>query len=911
MPRRITAHKDSYLNLSSEVLSVYPTTIFYPWHDVISADGKYPALDGVYSLVGLESKTGGYVLAIEENTQNYLESNGVNTRFTDLSGWHIDTNTPNGFVTTLTADSPTNKAFYMVRLQSDTDTTKAVVLKTNAKAFLSSSSEYTLSFYYKTATDTVSGHLHVEVKDTSDGHYLGTTGQDFELTDGWVRGEATFSTGIGATTQEIIFSIDFDGYVDITAIQLESGSHASAWYDQSGYRGDGYLKLADMETYPAFFPEDQIAISTWVKFIRYRSGVAQTIIGCATSGYKLWKSPADVIEFAIHLFDGSFARASFDIDLLPENEWHMVTGIFSGRKISIYLDSILRDSSTTTSELIYYLDDSINNIESKQLYVGKDPNLIPSNQITTIFLFEPRNLDDKVKVVTFDPGSGLFYDNPSTQHIIDFNFQVGALTSNFNIPIGEPSTSNNQVWVFSNGILQKESSDYTIINVTGPPMPSFTVSFNIAREQGDVVQIYIIQDSVGANVVRYDWTSTPSQMAFTLPGAATYTTDGSHLLVFCNGICMTIGASSDYIETNNTTFTFNSPREAGDTISAFKFAGSDQFEVQDFTASQGQAAFQLSPVHLNTDSLIVFSNGILNINTYDYTSSTQDLLNAYLKNTRIEPGRVNILQSFVRFIQAREAGDYLDILHIDPDGSVLGAFEFIFQANRLMKNFTIDMSPPVNLDDHLLVFANGILQQRGPTNDYTVSSAGEQTTVHFVSDVHINDIIKIVVINEDTLTFHRNDYISAGSQSTFSIGPYTNDHEHLMVFTNGVMQIEGNRYTGDASRDYYEASGSTITFNIPRKNGDFVTVFKLDGPARIEHDIYDIVSTQFKFNFTNEYAYYVYNMVNSSGILQSLNIDYSTTEAGVITAINVNSQVVQSWYETDIIYDWRYKKAIV
>jgi len=905
MPREITAHKDSYLNLSSEVLSVYPTTIFYPWHDVISADGKYPALNGVYSLVGLENKTGGYVLAVEEDTRNSLESNGVNTRFTDLSGWNIITNTSNDFATTLVADSPTNQAFYMVRLQSDQDITDAVILKTDTYAFMPPLSEYTLSFYYRTATNTETGKLKVTVEDTVDGKYLDN--EEFNLTDSWTRGEVSFTTGGGATTQFIQFSINFDGYIDITGIQLESGNHASAWYDQSGNRGDGYLKLSDFETYPAFFPEDQIAISTWVKFTHYHIGLAQTIIGCATSGYKLWKSPAGVIEFAVHLFDGSFARASFDLDLLPENEWHMVTGIFSGRKISIYLDYILRDSSTTTSELIYYLDDSVNNIESKQLYVGKDPNLISSNQITTIFLFEPRDLNDKVKVVTFNPGSGLFYDNPSTQHIIDFNFQVGAPTNNFDIPIGEPSDSNNQVWVFSNGVLQKESSDYTIVNATGPPAP-FTVSFNSARGQGDVVQIYIIQDSVGANVVRYDWTSTPSQTVFTLP---VYTADGSHLLVFCNGICMTRGASSDYIETNTTTFTFNSPREAEDTISAFKFAGSDQFEVQDFTATQGQAAFQLNPVHLQSDSLIVFSNGILNINTYDYTSSTQDLLNAYLKNTRIEPGRVNILQSFVRFIQAREAGDYLDILHIDPDGSVLGAFEFIFQANKLMKDFTIDMSPPVNLDDHLLVFANGILQQRGPTNDYTVSSAGEQTTVHFVSDVHINDIIKIVVINEDTLTFHRNDYISAGSQSTFNIGAYTNDHEHLMVFTNGVMQIEGNRYTGDASRDYYEASGSTITFNTPRENGDFVTVFKLDGPARIEHDIYDIVSTQFKFNFTNEYAYYVYNMINSSGILQSLNIDYSTTEAGVITAINVNSQVVQSWYETDIIYDWRYKKVII
>lgn len=907
MPRERISHEDSYLNLGGEILSVYPTTILYYWNSLTSSDGQYPVLEDTQSLIGLEARTGGYVVAVEEGTVNLLEANSINTAFDDLTGWSISVKDTAGantdFATIMNNEQLTSKSEYFVRLYSGSNTSEEIILQSDATSFMSIATAHALSLYYRTNTTNTNGKVKVEIIDTTYGSIDITY---LDLSDNWDRAVILFTTPLELNNQQIKISINFSGYVDITALQLEAKSFATSWHNSATQRTDGFLKLADDNEYPEFFGEDQIAISTWVKFRQYKHAISQSIVGCATSGYKLWKTPGGYIEFTVQLFDGSFARANFDRDLLPLNEWHMVTGIFTGGHITIYLDGQMKDSASSP-ELIYYKDDDVLSISSKQLYVSIDPNLIPADLMTRVLFFEPKKFDERIKVLAFNPGSGLFYDSVGTPDIIDFNFQVTTPIDAFNIPLAEPTDTNNQVWVFCNGSLQQETvgtgptNDYDIVPGTGAP--NFNVVFNTNRDILDVIQVYVIEDATGADVTRYDWTATSAQTQFT--GISSYTKDGQHLVVFCNGICMTLGLSADYTEdVSGTSFTFVSGRETGDKITAFRFGGTDYFSFQDFKATEGQANFQLNPTYDIDDSVLVFANGMLNASTSDYITSTQDLLNALLRYTRIEPGRVNILLSFVRFIQARLSGDIIDILHFNPDDEVPGAFEHHFKIHTATNSVTVDRGIPSAPDDHLLVFTNGLLQIK--TTDYTATGNSTETIITFTADRQINDLIKVIYINEETTTLHRQDTtVSGGPQTEFTIsGGYINDSEHLMVFTNGVMNIEGG------ARYYVETDGTKITFNVARQNGDVVSIFKIDSPSKVEHDIYDVATSTFNFSFANDYTYYVYNLINGSGIVQSIDEDYGYSEVGEITSLNINSQVIQNWYENDLIYDWKYKETI-
>jgi len=68
---------------------------------------------------------------------------------------------------------------------------------------------------------------------------------------------------------------------------------------------------------------------------------------------------------------------------------------------------------------------------------------------------------------------------------------------------------------------------------------------------------------------RENFVATGTQTVFVLT-TFTYTPGVTTLLVFSGGILMVVGAGNDYIETNSTTITFNTGREAGEKISIIK-----------------------------------------------------------------------------------------------------------------------------------------------------------------------------------------------------------------------------------------------------------------------------------------------------------------------------------------------------
>lgn len=387
MARDIKAHQDSYLNLSKEIIAARSSTIFYDWRSITPTNNIYPALDGVYTLKGGERNDPGQVLSIDEATTNLIESNNINSRFSDMTGWAVTRLTTQGISFIMRTDGPTNSSIYALRLHSGQNMADIVHVATDLKPFMASSTTYTLSFYYRTITDNLSGEVNVIINNTGPISVLNT---NLSLSEKWERATLTFTTPGGMTSQYIQIGIDFDGYADITSVQLEARDFATAWYWYDRYaepydptyypRADGYMKLADNDTYPAFFPDSQLAVSTWVKYNHYTGGEAQTMVGCATSGWRLGKTTAGEIEFSVMMVGESVARASFNQSLLAINEWHMVSGIYSDSKIHIHLDGQLKNLAAAPG-LILYKDDVPNSIPSKEVYAGMDSSLVVSRDV--------------------------------------------------------------------------------------------------------------------------------------------------------------------------------------------------------------------------------------------------------------------------------------------------------------------------------------------------------------------------------------------------------------------------------------------------------------------------------------------------------------------------------------------------
>jgi len=883
--KKITAHQDSYLNLSDEILSVYPTTIYYPWTSSVAADNKHEILDGYYTFVGLEAPGNKYVLSVDAPTENILEVNSINTSFENFDGWIIGSNSTADSYTLDSYDTPVQGLHFFARLYSSTSTTEEMYLETVPKNLFANST-VTISFYCK-ASDYVANGITLKIYNNSNIIFQ----QNLNVEHRWKRFETTFTaSGIQAgDLQKIRISVNFNGYVDITGVQLENNNFATSWWGENTPRPGGFVKLATADTYPELFPQDQIVINTFVKFRQILPLVGQTIIGCPTGGYKLWKNPGGFIEFRVNLFDGTSARAKFNQSFVEDKKWHMITGMFMDKKISIYLDGVLMDSQPT-SELIYYKDDTVNNIKSKELFIGIDPSLVLQDKFVRALFFQPRNNGDNVNILTFNAGSKLFYDDSSTTKP-DFYFYITEHAGDyiFHIPRNAPTNTNNQVWVFLNGILLQENEDYSIIdNVTNFDIQLINTS---SISTGDQLQVYLIEDSTTTNIVRYDSLATAGQTEFNV----TYVQDGQHLVVFCNGLQMSL--NEDYIEENNK-ISFNTPREADDKITLIVLNGTNKVEHQHFISFEGQTSYLLNPPHDINDSILVFSNGMLNISEEDYTASTQDIPNILVRNTRIEPGRYNIINSFVNFISPRKSGDIVDIVHLVPYAEVSGAFIDVIQVSNENNIFDSILELPSDVNNNILIFVNGLLYE---TNNYNIINNNNKIRVVFDTNKRINDIIKIVVINESVMQLDRSSFTASAGQTTFNIGSYQNDLQHLLVYTNGLRNSPNN--------DYQEIDGTSISFISGRQAGDLITAVKII-TGDFTRDTYNVSSDQYKFNFSTEYNYFVESLVSSNGLEMSKGKDYITTELGEVTRISVNSQIIQIWYQNEFIYDWRYKKVI-
>ena len=224
----------------------------------------------------------------------------------------------------------------------------------------------------------------------------------YELNGGsysWERGDSNLHTGSGweklsITTPILTSDTNFYGFVYpmdnntiyISSPQLEVGDHATAYTpssrsgvicDCSGYRN--HIKLTN--NYPSWTddttigsgayifsdskfmmignkckPVDMITVSAWAYRDNWQSTANERIISCTENGgWSLhFNNSSGKMGFLCYA-DGDYRRAEVDTSTIAPG-WHMITGTFNGLSFKLYIDGILKTttSSFTTSKPITY-----------------------------------------------------------------------------------------------------------------------------------------------------------------------------------------------------------------------------------------------------------------------------------------------------------------------------------------------------------------------------------------------------------------------------------------------------------------------------------------------------------------------------------------------------------------------------
>ena len=180
----------------------------------------------------------------------------------------------------------------------------------------------------------------------------------------------------------------------------------------------------------------------------------------------------------------------------------------------------------------------------------------------------------------------------------------------------------NALQVYVNGERQTvgASNDYVETD-------SDTITFNAGLNASD--EVIFLQHAGGAKSIitaRTDFTATGGQTEFNL--SFSYRPGYQDILVYSSGVVQRVGASYDYLETDETTVTFNSGRALNEQIAIIRIGSNDAGTVGLYdrhVATAGQTVFNLAGAYpTGTNALLVFKNGALLSVTADYTETDGD-----------------------------------------------------------------------------------------------------------------------------------------------------------------------------------------------------------------------------------------------------------------------------------------------
>ena len=140
-------------------------------------------------------------------------------------------------------------------------------------------------------------------------------------------------------------------------------------YDCSGYNNNGTVvgsvtNISDTARYgtslnfasgqyifsqnrvATFLPTDQITVNLWGKFNSY----ATNLISCTESGGWNFENSGGCLQFPVYIESVGYkiAKATTTVASMA-GAWHMVTGVFDGANIKIYIDGLLETTTATGS----------------------------------------------------------------------------------------------------------------------------------------------------------------------------------------------------------------------------------------------------------------------------------------------------------------------------------------------------------------------------------------------------------------------------------------------------------------------------------------------------------------------------------------------------------------------------------
>jgi len=252
--------------------------------------------------------------------------------------------------------------------------------------------------------------------------------------------------------------------------------------------------------------------------------------------------------------------------------------------------------------------------------------------------------------------------------------------------------------------------------------------------------------AVDLHYAREDYTATSGQTVFNL--GHSYQRGKNTLLVFVNGDLKKV--SDDYVETDDTTVTFNSGLTAGDKVTfIIGFAPNNFYgEINTFTASDGQTVFNLSFSYLqNNDEIEVFRNGLLMVkgSSDDYVESSSTSITF---NTGLHSGDRVVV---------RKARDYTKALNWTGDYA-----SFTATAGQTQFDWsTTEGWTYTNGAHEIEVFKNGVLQLNGASEDYQEDGApgSIQSSITFNSGLTAGDKVYIRKAGNYGLSNHDHDLL--------------------------------------------------------------------------------------------------------------------------------------------------------
>ena len=277
------------------------------------------------------------------------------------------------------------------------------------------------------------------------------------------------------------------------------------------------------------------------------------------------------------------------------------------------------------------------------------------------------------------------------------------------------SYNAGNIIVFQNGVLLVDSADYT---ATG----GSSITLGVATDSGDIISVTKFTAGSGTGHSQFKYVSATPQTTFsgTATHGGTLSYDVGNIQVFLNGILLV--DSQDYTATDGTSVVLTQATDSNDVVAISKFSGGgtsgggsgEVFRSTQFVYTTASPTTTITGSDDNsatlsyiTDQVQVFRNGILLIDSADYTATNGTSI---VLGAATDSGDTVVITAFRG--QGSTAIDSANVISLA--GNIKGNM-FRTNPQSLSINTTIDSNEnahcagPISFDSGVTLTINGNL----------------------------------------------------------------------------------------------------------------------------------------------------------------------------------------------------------